>query len=95
MAPLSKFQAQYVFHAWSFNVKFVVFAAFHFKLGSYLTTRLADTTVKFWLISPGYEFKLEKIMRGHRRWIWNRGFSAVETGLCTSEPKNEPMASKG
>lgn len=76
-------------------MKFVVFAAFHFKLGSYLTTRFADTTVKFWLVSPGYEFEPEKFMRGLRRWIWNRGFCTVETGLCTSEPKNEPMASQG
>ena len=49
----------------------------------YLATCSADTTVKIWSISPNYEFKLEKILQGHQRWVWDCAFSADSAYLVT------------
>ena len=51
----------------------------------YLATCSADTTVKIWSISPNYEFKLEKILQGHQRWVWDCAFSADSAYLVTGE----------
>ena len=59
------------------------------RLSRYLATCSADHTVKISSISPVYEFKLEKTMQGHQRWVWDCAFSAdlayVVTGTlwCT------------
>lgn len=49
----------------------------------YLATCSADTTVKIWSISPNYEFKLEKTLQGHQRWVWDCAFSADSAYLVT------------
>lgn len=49
----------------------------------YLATCSADHTVKIWSISPNYEFKLEKTMQGHQRWVWDCAFSADSAYLVT------------
>lgn len=52
-----------------------------------LATCSADTTVKIWSISPNYEFKQEKVLIGHQRWVWDAAFSAdsayLVTGSCS------------
>ncbi|KAF9532315.1 WD40 repeat-like protein [Crepidotus variabilis] len=50
----------------------------------YLATCSADTTVKIWSISPGYDFKQEKILVGHQRWVWDCAFSADSAYLVTA-----------
>lgn len=56
-----------------------------------LATCSADTTVKIWSIGPSFDFKLEKTLQGHQRWVWDAAFSAdsaylvTGTGLLTSE----------
>lgn len=52
-------------------------------LSRYLATCSADTTVKIWSISQNYEFKLEKILQGHQRWVWDCAFSADSAYLLT------------
>ena len=52
-------------------------------LSRYLATCSADHTVKIWSISPNYEFKLEKTMQGHQRWVWDCAFSADSAYLVT------------
>ncbi len=49
----------------------------------FLATCSADTTVKIWSISPNYEFKLEKTLQGHQRWVWDCAFSADSAYLVT------------
>lgn len=51
----------------------------------YLATCSADTTVKLWSISPNYEFKLDKILQGHQRWVWDCAFSADSAYLVTGK----------
>lgn len=51
----------------------------------YLATCSADTTVKIWSISPGFDFKQEKILIGHQRWVWDCAFSADSAYLVTGE----------
>jgi G protein beta subunit-like protein len=49
----------------------------------YLATCSADTTVKVWSISPNYDFKQEKVLIGHQRWVWDCAFSADSAYLVT------------
>ncbi|KAF8516921.1 WD40 repeat-like protein [Hysterangium stoloniferum] len=49
-----------------------------------LATCSADTTVKIWSISPNYEFKQEKVLIGHQRWVWDAAFSADSAYLVTA-----------
>lgn len=50
-----------------------------------LATCSADTTVKIWSISPNYEFKQDKVLLGHQRWVWDAAFSADSAYLVTGE----------
>jgi len=47
------------------------------------TTCSADTTVTIWSISPNYEFKQERVLIGHQRWVWDCAFSADSAYLVT------------
>jgi len=58
---------------------------FHLKKDRYLATCSADTTVKIWSISSNYEFKPEKVLQGHQRWVWDCAFSADSAYLVTGE----------
>ena len=49
----------------------------------YLATCSADTTVKIWSIGRHWEFKLEKVLQGHQRWVWDCAFSADSAYLVT------------
>lgn len=49
----------------------------------YLATCSADTTVKIWLVGSNYEFKLDKTLHGHQRWVWDAAFSADSAYLVT------------
>lgn len=51
----------------------------------YLATCSADTTVKLWSLSPNYEFKLDKVLQGHQRWVWDCAFSADSAYLVTGK----------
>ena len=53
------------------------------KLARYLATCSADTTVKVWSIGLNWEFKLEKVLMGHQRWVWDCAFSADSAYLVT------------
>lgn len=50
-----------------------------------LATCSADTTVTIWSISPNYEFKQERVLIGHQRWVWDCAFSADSAYLVTGE----------
>lgn len=54
-------------------------------LSRYLATCSADTTVKIWSISQNYEFKQEKVLTGHQRWVWDCAFSADSAYLVTGK----------
>lgn len=41
--------------------------------------------MKIWSISPTYDFKLEKVLIGHQRWVWDCAFSADSAYLVTGE----------
>jgi G protein beta subunit-like protein len=45
--------------------------------------------VKIWSISSNYEFKLEKVLQGHQRWVWDCAFSADSAYLVTGETSPE------
>ena len=49
----------------------------------YLATCSADTTVKIWSVSPSFEFRLDKALQGHQRWVWDCAFSADSAYLVT------------
>jgi WD40 repeat protein len=51
----------------------------------YLATCSADTTVKIWSISQNYEFRQEKVLQGHQRWVWDCAFSADSAYLVTGK----------
>ncbi|GAB1517205.1 TOR complex subunit lst8 [Rhizoctonia solani] len=51
----------------------------------YLATCSADTTVKIWLVGSNYEFKLDKTLHGHQRWVWDAAFSADSAYLVTGK----------
>ncbi|KAF9458669.1 WD40 repeat-like protein [Collybia nuda] len=44
----------------------------------YLATCSADTTIKIWSISPNYEFKQERTLMGHQRWVWDCAFTSSD-----------------
>ncbi|KAG1869781.1 WD40-repeat-containing domain protein [Suillus tomentosus] len=52
--------------------------------GRYLARCSADTTVKIWSISQSYEFRQEKVLQGHQRWVWDCAFSADSPCLVTT-----------
>src|SRR5260221_12096259 len=62
---------------------------------SYLATCSADTTVKIWSISPSHDFKHERSLVGHQRWVWDCAFSADSAYLVTGNvlAKYEPPIS--
>jgi WD40 repeat protein len=49
--------------------------------------------VKIWSISSNYEFKLEKVLQGHQRWVWDCAFSADSAYLVTGEAGPGPSLS--
>lgn len=49
----------------------------------YLATCSADATVRIWSIGRNWEFRLEKVLVGHQRWVWDCGFSADSAYLIT------------
>ena len=57
-----------------------------------MATCSADTTVKIWSIGPNFDFKLDKVLKGHQRWVWDAAFSAdsayLVTGVCILEAEN-------
>ena len=61
----------------------VVVLPLNIPIGRYLATCSADTTVKIWSIGPHWEFKLEKVLQGHQRWVWDCAFSADSAYLVT------------
>jgi len=50
-----------------------------------MATCSADTTVKIWSIGPNFDFKLDKVLKGHQRWVWDAAFSADSAYLVTGE----------
>lgn len=63
--------------------------------GRFLATCSADTTVKIWSISSNYDFKLEKVLQGHQRWVWDCAFSADSAYLVTGEVFVDPKSTWG
>jgi G protein beta subunit-like protein len=55
----------------------------------HLATCSADTTVKIWS-TENYEYKLERVLTGHQRWVWDAAFSADSAYLVTGERSKEP-----
>ena len=51
----------------------------------HLATCSADTTVKIWSVSPNYDFKVDKVLQGHQRWVWDCAFSADSAYLVTGK----------
>jgi len=49
-----------------------------------MATCSADTTVKIWTIGPNFDFKLDKVLKGHQRWVWDAAFSADSAYLVTA-----------
>jgi len=61
-------------------------------ISRYLATCSADTTVKIWSVSPSFEFRLDKILQGHQRWVWDCAFSADSAYLVTGGYSRSPPA---
>ena len=59
----------------------------------YLATCSADTTVKIWSVSPSFEFRLDKVLQGHQRWVWDCAFSADSAYLVTGVYPDHPCPS--
>ena len=55
------------------------------NLSRFLATCSADTTVKIWSISGNYDFRLERVLIGHQRWVWDCAFSADSAYLVTGK----------
>lgn len=51
----------------------------------HLATCSADKTVKVWS-TENYEYRLERTLEGHQRWVWDAAFSADSAYLVTGEP---------
>lgn len=49
-----------------------------------MATCSADTTVKIWS-ATNHEFKLDKELKGHQRWVWDCAFSADSAYLVTGK----------
>lgn len=41
--------------------------------------------MKIWSLTPSYEFRLDKVLQGHQRWVWDCAFSADSAYLVTGE----------
>lgn len=54
-------------------------------IARFLATCSADTTVKIWSVSPSFDFKQEKVLVGHQRWVWDCAFSADSAYLVTGK----------
>ena len=67
------------------DIRYVLYKVLRliFNTSSYLATCSADTTVKIWSISPNYDFKHERTLVGHQRWVWDCAFSADSAYLVT------------
>ena len=54
----------------------------------HLATCSADTTIKIWSTSSSSTdgaFKLEKVLQGHQRWVWDMAYSADSAYLVSGE----------
>ncbi|GAA94044.1 uncharacterized protein L969DRAFT_92976 [Mixia osmundae IAM 14324] len=49
----------------------------------YLATCSADTTIKIWSLEGG-QTKLDKVLVGHQRWVWDMAFSADSAYLVST-----------
>lgn len=47
-----------------------------------MATCSADNTIKLW-DTTNYKFKLDKVLSGHQRWVWDCSFSADSAYLVT------------
>lgn len=48
----------------------------------HLATCSADKTIKIWS-TENFEFKLERVLEGHQRWVWDCAYSADSAYLVT------------
>jgi len=64
-----------------------------YLISRYLATCSADTTVKIWSVSPSFEFRLDKVLQGHQRWVWDCAFSADSAYLVTGVYLEHPCSS--
>ena len=51
--------------------------------GRHLATCSADTTIKIWS-AEDFSFKLERVLQGHQRWVWDCAFSADSAYLVSA-----------
>jgi WD40 repeat protein len=70
-----------------------VCGADRYLIPRYLATCSADTTVKIWSVSPSFEFRLDKVLQGHQRWVWDCAFSADSAYLVTGVYPEHPRSS--
>jgi G protein beta subunit-like protein len=49
----------------------------------HLATCSADTTIKIWS-TENFEFSLERVLKGHQRWVWDCAFSADSAYLVSA-----------
>jgi G protein beta subunit-like protein len=49
----------------------------------HLATCSADTTVKIWS-TEDFSYRLERVLSGHQRWVWDAAFSADSAYLVTA-----------
>lgn len=61
-------------------------------ISRYLATCSADTTVKIWSVSTSFEFRLDKVLQGHQRWVWDCAFSADSAYLVTGAYRPSPSS---
>jgi G protein beta subunit-like protein len=62
--------------------KGTVTQADYHALQRHLATCSADKTVKVWS-TENYEYRLERTLEGHQRWVWDAAFSADSAYLVT------------
>lgn len=53
-----------------------------FLSNRHLATCSADKTIKIWS-TENFEFKLERVLEGHQRWVWDCAYSADSAYLVT------------
>lgn len=58
----------------------------------YLATCSSDCSVKIWTISSKLEFKYDKTLSGHQRWVWDAAWSADSAYLVTGTPAAPVLA---
>lgn len=56
----------------------------------HLATCSADKTIKIWS-TENFEFKLERVLEGHQRWVWDCAFSA-DSAYLVSGPFPHPSS---